>query len=42
MTVNQAENGERIWGTLHTKVPIENAYLGHVELLPRSLDYNAT
>ncbi len=32
----------RIWDTLHTKVPMEKAYLGHVDLLPRSLDYNAT
>ena len=32
----------RIWDTLDTKVPIEKAYLEHVDLLPRPLDYNAT
>ena len=31
----------RIWDTLLTKVPIEKAYLGHMDLLPRSLDHNA-
>ena len=34
-------DGQRIWDTLYTEVPIEKAYLGHVDLLPRSLDYNA-
>ena len=29
----------RSWDTLHTKVPMEKAYLGHVDLLRRFLDY---